>query len=177
MIPRVGMRVGGAAIGSLRTRAASRAALAAAALSLLSCNTFRRSGPDALPEFNPPRTVSVTIEYVQPAECVEGSPRCEDNVVFFGSWMQAGQEFFLRKQPGLWVWKGTANNVPVNYPPRDQPYLVRVYDPHQAGSPTEGVSAEHLKVGGEAITRFYSPGNGTMNLILVPFPGADSIWH
>ena len=79
--------------------------------------------------------------------------------MFFGSWMQAGQEFFLRKQPGLWVWKGTANNVPVNYPPRDQPYLVRVYDPHQAGSPTEGVTAEHLKVGGEAITRFYSPGN------------------
>jgi hypothetical protein len=141
------------------TLRASRLALVAAVLSLLSCNAFQRAGPDAAPTVNPPRLVPVTIEYTQVNECVAGSPRCEDNVVFFGSWMQAGQEFFLRKEPGRFVWKGTAPDVPVNFPPRGQPYFVRVYDPHVVGSPTEGVTAERLKVGGEAITRFYSPGN------------------
>jgi hypothetical protein len=140
-------------------RASRVALLSAAGLSVLSCNAFRKSGPDDAPAVNPPRSVSVTIEYTQVNECVAGSPRCEDNVVFFGSWMQAGQEFLLKKDPGRFVWKGTAIDVPVNFPPRGQPYLVRVYDPHVVGSPTEGVTAERLKVGGEAITRFYSPGN------------------
>jgi len=144
-----------------RARRVSRLALLAAGLSLLSCNAFRRSGPDEAPTVSPPRSVSVTIEYTQVNECVAGSPRCEDNVVFFGSWMQAGQEFFLKKDPGRFVWRGTATSVPVNFPPRGQPYFVRVYDPHLVGSPTEGVTAERLKVGGELITRFFSPGNAS----------------
>ncbi len=141
-------------------RASRVALLAAGGLSVLSCNAFRRSaGPEEAPAVNPPRSVSVTIEYTQVNECVAGSPRCEDNVVFFGSWMQPGQEFFLKKAPGRFIWKGLAVDVPVNFPPRGQPYFVRVYDPHVVGSPTEGVTAERLKIGGELITRFYSPGN------------------
>ena len=72
------------------------ALLGAAALNALSCNAFKRTaGPDAAPFPNPPGTAAVTIEYDQVPECVEGSPRCQDNVVFFGSWMQQGEEFFL----------------------------------------------------------------------------------
>ena len=138
------------------------ALLGAAALSTLSCNAFKRTaGPEDAPPVNPPGTVSVTIEYDQVPECVEGSPRCADNVVFFGSWMQQGEEFFLRKEPGRYIWRGTAVRVPVNFPPTpvSQPYLVRIYDPHIVGGPTEGVTADRLKVGGEALVRFYSPGN------------------
>jgi hypothetical protein len=136
------------------------ALLGAAALSALSCNAFKRTaGPEEAVPVNPPGTVSVTVEYDQVPECVAGSPRCEDNVVFFGSWMQPGEEFFLKKEPGRYVWRGTAPRVPVNFPPRGQPYLVRVYDPHIVSGPTEGVTADRLKVGGEALVRFYSPGN------------------
>ena len=143
-------------------RAARAALLAVAALGALSCNAFRRTaGPEEATPVNPPGTVSVTVEYEQIVECVEGSPRCSDNVVFFGSWMQAGEEFFLRKEPGRFVWRGTAPRVPVNFPPRGQPYLVRIYDPHIVGGPTGGITADRLKVGGELLTRFYSPGNSS----------------
>ena len=85
------------------------ALLGAVALSALCCNAFRRTaGPEDAPPVNPPGTASVTIEYEQIVECVAGSPRCSDNVVFFGSWMQAGEEFFLKKEPGRFVWRGTA---------------------------------------------------------------------
>jgi hypothetical protein len=134
--------------------------LAAGLLGSLSCNAFRRTaGPDDAPPVSPPRTVSVTVEYEQIVECVPGSPRCEDNVVFFGSWMQIGEEFFLRKEPGRYVWRGTARRVPVNFPPTGEPFLVRIYDPHIVGGPTGGITADRLKVGGEALRRFYSPGN------------------
>jgi len=138
-----------------------RAALAAfAALTALSCNAFRRTaGPDEFAQVSPPGTVAVTVEYDQVVECVEGSPRCADNVVFFGSWMVPGEEFFLKKEPGRYIWRGTANRVPVNFPPRGEPYLVRIFDPHIVGGPTGGITADRLKVGGELLTRFYSPGN------------------
>ena len=59
--------------------------LGVAVLSTLSCNAFKRTaGPDEAPFPNPPGTASVTVEYDQVPECVEGSPRCADNVVFFG---------------------------------------------------------------------------------------------
>jgi hypothetical protein len=133
---------------------------AAALLTTLSCNAFRRAaGPDDAPPVNPPATVSVTVEYDQVVECVAGSPRCEDLVVFFGSWMTPGQEFFLKKEPGRYVWRGTATTVPVNFPPRGEPFLVRIYDPHIVGGPTGGMTADRLKVGGEKLVRFYSPGN------------------
>ncbi len=149
-----------AAFSGVRGRPGRALLLAGAALSALSCNAFRRAaGPEDAPPVNPPATATVTVEYEQIVECVEGSPRCADNVVFFGSWMQPGEEFFLKKEPQRYVWRGTATRVPVNYPPRGQPYFVRVYDPHIVGGPTEGITADRLKVGGELLTRFYSPGN------------------
>jgi hypothetical protein len=137
----------------------ARAAVAVlAALTALSCNAFRRSGPDAPTEVVPPLLVDVVIEYRQPNECVDGSPRCLDNVSFFGNWMRPGEEFFLTPDAGRFIWRGVARRVPVNFPPRDNPHFVRVYDPHMVGSPTQGASAERLKVGGESITRFFAPG-------------------
>jgi len=153
-------------MGRSRRRPVSRTSirrlglLAALAVGTLSCNAFKRTaGPDQAAIVNPPNTTAVTVEYDQVPECVEGSPRCVDNVVFFGSWMQPGEEFFLTKEPGRYIWRGTATRVPVNFPPRGDPYLVRIYDPHIVGGPTGGITADRLKVGGEKITQFYSPGN------------------
>ena len=131
----------------------------AACLLAAACDDYHLDGPVDPEPLAPPRTVSVTVEYLQPNECVEGSPRCEDNVVFFGSWMPPGQEFFLRKQPGRFLWRGVATNVPVNFPPRGNPHAVVIYDPYLVGTATQGLTAERLKVGGEAITRFDNPGN------------------
>lgn len=131
-----------------------RAAVALVALGLVSCNAFRRAGPEEPDPVNPPRLVRVTIEYRQINECVAGSPRCDDDVVFAASWMQSGFTITLRPEPGRFVWRGTADAVPVNYPPRDEPYLVQVYDPHIVGGPTQGFTASRLKIGGEAVQRF-----------------------
>ena len=130
------------------------------------CDDLRIEGPQDPAAVLPPRLVSVTIEYLQPNECVEGSPRCDDPVVFFGSWMQEGQEFLLRPEPGRFVWRGVATGVPVNFPPRGAPHAVRVYDPHMVGSPTQGVTAERLKVGGEGNLRRDNPG-GTREVGLI----------
>ena len=59
-----------------------------------------------------------------------------------------------RQTPGALHLAGVAHNVPVNFPPRDQPYLVRVSTPTCGTTPTGGVTAERLRVGGEALTRF-----------------------
>ena len=136
----------------------TKLAVLLAAVLAASCDDYHIDGPTFPEPVSPPRLVSLTVEYLQPNECVEGSPRCDDPVVFFGSWMEAGQEFLLRKEPGRFVWRGTAFNVPVNFPPRGPAHAVRVYDPHMVGSLTEGVTAERLKVGGEAITVRDNPG-------------------
>ena len=133
--------------------------LLAACLLATACDDYRLDGPVDPEPLSPPRTVSVTVEYLQPNGCVEGSPRCDDNVAFFGSWMRPGEEFFLRPQPGRFLWRGTATNVPVNFPPRGQPHAVVIYDPYLVGTPTAGLTAARLKVGGEAISRIDSPGN------------------
>ena len=133
--------------------------LLAACLFAAACDDYHLDGPVDPEPLSPPRTVSVTVEYLQPNGCVEGSPRCEDNVVFFGSWMRPGEEFFLQPQAGRFLWRGTATNVPVNFPPRGQPHAVVIYDPYLVGTPTAGLTAARLKVGGEAISRIDSPGN------------------
>jgi len=111
-------------------------------------------GPDpvALPRF-----VSVTIEYRQPS-CFNVSASCDGSVFFWGSWMRPGNEFALRPQPGGFLWTGTATGVPVNFPPRDQPYLVRIFDPYLLETSTIGFTASRLRVGGQAIVWFDSPG-------------------
>jgi hypothetical protein len=52
-------------------------------------------------------------------------------------------------------------NVPVNFPPREQPYLVRVFDPHIVESATGGVTALRLIVGGQTISFFDQPGTAS----------------
>jgi hypothetical protein len=127
-------------------------------LAVSACDDYHLDGPVDPEPLNPPRLVSVTVEYLQPNGCVEGSPRCDDPVVFFASWMETGTEFLLRKEPGRFVWRGTATGVPVNFPPRGPAHAVRVYDPHLVGTMTEGVTAERLKIGGEAISVRDNPG-------------------
>lgn len=112
-------------------------------------------GPEPVPL---PRLVSVKVEYRQPNACFNVVNSCTNPVVFFGSWMRPGGELTLRQTPGTYVWTGTVTNVPVNFPPRDQPYLVRVFDPHLIETETGGVTASRLVVGGQAITYFDQPG-------------------
>ena len=124
---------------------------------LASCNTFRLApGPDEAAPLNPPRLVSITIEYRQSAHCEGPAERCEDPVVFFSSWQRppavGNNGIILTRDPGGFVWRGRAFNVPVNFPPRDDPHAVRVIDPHLYGGATQGATAERLKVGGQILT-------------------------
>jgi hypothetical protein len=138
-----------------------QAAAACLALAAAGCDRYHVEGPEGPEPFEPPRVVSVTVEYTQVHGCWEpGHPSCNDNVVFFGNWMRPGEAFFLRPEPGRFVWRGVASGVPVNYPPRAEPHLVYVYDPYLAASPTGGVTAARLKIGGESLVRIDDPGTG-----------------
>jgi hypothetical protein len=135
--------------------------LSALALSGLgaACYDFHLEGPEDPAPVTTPRLVTVSVEYRQPRGCInESSSTCQEPVVFFGSWMRDGAEFALTPVPGTFVWRGVARNVPVNYPPKDQPYLVRVFDPFLRDSPTGGISGERLRVGNELLVKFDSAG-------------------
>jgi hypothetical protein len=115
-------------------------------------------GPEPLPGT---RTVSVRIEYRQPANCANlDRSNCIDPVFFLGSWMHPNQneEVILTAVPGSYVWAGTATGVPVNWPPTDQPHYVRVYDPHLKNTPNAGVTGARLTLGGQALTQYDKPG-------------------
>jgi len=113
-------------------------------------------GPSPLPA---PTVANVTVEYRQPNGCANTTPLgCDNLVVFFGSWMHPGQEIFLTPDPGSHVWTGIAQGVPVNWPPVDAPHLVRVFDPHLVDTPTGGVTAARLLLGGQLLTDYDSPG-------------------
>ncbi len=122
------------------------------------CLEITKSVTEGPPPVPSPRLVSVRVEYRQPNGCVNVSNPCNTRVVFFGSWMQPGGEVLLSESPGTYAWTGTIPNVPVNFPPREQPYLVRVFDPHLTETPTGGVTASRLVVGGQMITFFDQPG-------------------
>jgi hypothetical protein len=115
-------------------------------------------GPEDPPEVNPPHTVEVTVEYRQPNGCLNTPDRCDDLVVFFGSWMRNGDALYMQRDPSSHVWRVRARGVPVNFPPRDEPYLVRVFDPHLVQSDTGGVTASRLEVGDEALVHFFDAG-------------------
>jgi hypothetical protein len=119
--------------------------------------------------------VSVIIEYRQPEECLNLPEKCNDRVVFFPSWARNPSEFFLTAQPDGRVHSGVAHNVPVNYPPRDGPYRVRIFDPHLVGSLTEGFTAERLRVGRELITRI--DGSGGRNETGLVYVDAQGFGH
>jgi hypothetical protein len=124
----------------------------------IGCLEITKSVTEGPPPVASPRLVSVSVEYRQPNGCVNVTNPCNTRVVFFGSWMQPGGEVLLNQSPGTYVWTGIVPNVPVNFPPREQPYLVRVFDPHLTETPTGGVTASRLTVGGQIITFFDQPG-------------------
>ena len=132
-------------------------ALIALALALGGCYDFHVEGPEDPDPINPPRLVSVTVEYRQPNGCLNAAEHCNDAVVFFGSWMPAiGVP--LQKDPDGLVWRGRIDSVPVNFPPRDEPYTVRIFDPHLFFSATRGITANHLTVGQQKLVRFREAG-------------------
>jgi hypothetical protein len=140
------------------TSCARPLALLALAFSLAACD-FQPDplpGPSALP---PGRFADVRIEYRQPNGCENADAvHCEDLVWFFGSWMHPGEEVPLERVPGSFAWAGVARGVPVNWPPVESPHLVRVFDPHLVDTPTQGVTAARLVVGGQAISQYDQAG-------------------
>src|SRR5437899_6049116 len=118
--------------GSMKKLTRRGAVALVAALAFLgdACLEITKSVTEGPPPLPSPRLVSVRVEYRQPNGCVNVSNPCNTRVVFFGSWMQPGGEVLLSESPGTYTWTGTAPNVPVNFPPRVQPYLVLVLDPH-----------------------------------------------
>ncbi|MBN2369956.1 MAG: hypothetical protein JXO72_05665, partial [Vicinamibacteria bacterium] len=121
------------------------------ALSLAGCYEFHLVGPEDPPTISPPEIVSVEISYRQPDACEGRGRACEGNVVFYGSWMRNGAEFSLAADATNRVWRGTAYGVPVNYPPRDAPYSVHVYDPFLSQTSSRGMAGERITVGGEKL--------------------------
>jgi len=127
--------------------------LALAAGLLSSCYDFHLQGPED-PSPVGPRLVRVTVEYRQPQGCLNVPSSCDEMVWFSASWMVEGGQFRLRRDPTGYIWRGVAEAVPVNFPPRDQAHTVRVYDPHLVGNPSGGITAERLTVGGQLLTYF-----------------------
>ena len=128
-------------------------------LTSLLAGCFQQIGPEDPSPIELPNRVTVTVEYRQPPNfCSDPNRQCGAPVWFWGSWMPAGGEIVLTQIGGTFVWTGRVSGVPVNFPPRDEPYLVRVYDPYLNQTPTEGGTAERLQVGGQVVTKFIEPG-------------------
>jgi len=143
---------------------ASKVLLAGALISV-ACLDFHKTVPEGPSPVDRPMLVDVTVEYRQPNQCF-ASDRCDDNVVFFASWLpmqldpqgrQTGGYMFLTRA-SAYVWRGVAQKVPVNYPPKDDPHVVAIYDPHLRDTVTGGVTAARLIVGKQNLTGFINAG-------------------
>lgn len=127
------------------------------ALLLPSCYDFHRVGPEDPPALQAPATVTIQVVYNQPAACPNRSLACDGPVTFQASWMNPGS--YINLQPGGGhAWSATVPGVPVNWP-GPEPYRVYAVDPFLRETPTSGVSADRLVVGGERIVKFDNPGN------------------
>jgi len=134
-----------------------RLALVAVGAAVVGCDMQPDPPPGPTP-VGPARFVNVTVQYRQPTECINASGECGNAVVFLGSWMNPGQEVYLSRDPGSHVWTGVAPGVPVNWPPLEEPHLVRVFDPYLFGTDTNGVTAARLLVGGQILQDYDQPG-------------------
>lgn len=137
-------------------------ALVLAAMLAPACYSFHTPGPEDPSPVELPRTVSVTVQYRQPNGCINADrSRCEEPVAFFATWMRPGGEFRLTPDPGgSHVWTGTAYSVPVNFPPRDNAYEVRIVDPYLQETPgAVRYTAQRLIVGGETVEHIEHPSN------------------
>lgn len=142
----------------MQRRLTFRRGLLLAVAGTLGCYDFHLTGPEDPPQLPATKLVNVVVEYRQPAGCVNVAERCDDPIVFFGSWMRAGGEFRLQRDATGFLWRGTALGVPVNFPPTDEPYLVRIYDPHVVATTTSGFTASRLRVGSELLVSVDSAG-------------------
>lgn len=118
------------------------------------CYDFHLTGPEDPETVTTPGYVSVAVEYRQPNGCLNTTTPCGEAVVFFGSWMPAGAEITLVRDQGSLIWRGVARSVPVNWPPRDAPYAVRIFDPYLRESESRGWSSDRIVVGGESLVRW-----------------------
>ncbi len=132
--------------------------LALATLVILSASCLDPGGPEDPSPIPYPTLVSVRSEYRQPSGCLNVVTPCDGPVRFLASWMPPGTYINLSQTAGTFVWTGSAANVPANYPPIDQPYLVRVADPYLRDYQTQGATADRLQVGGQTLTKFYEYG-------------------
>ncbi len=128
----------------------------ALALALPACYDFHFVGPEDPPPLKAPATVAVTISYLQPVGCVNTGSPCGGPVTFQASWMPLGTYINLQ-QTANHTWTATIPDVPVNFPGTD-PYRVYAVDPFLFESPTSGVSAERLTIGGQQIKKFENQG-------------------
>jgi hypothetical protein len=154
---------------------ALRSALLVPLALLSSC--LHQEGPEDPSPVVYPSLVSVRIEYRQPSGCVDTAVGCDQGPVRFeASWMSPqGTHVLLTRMPGTFIWNGTVTNVPANFPPTDQPYLVRIIDPYLKDTPTGGVTADRLQVGGQLITRFYEYGTPAESGLI--FIDAQGVGH
>ena len=134
-------------------------AIIAVALALTGCPDLHLEGPEDPSPLPIPERATVTIEYEQPPGCISPTVNCEDLVVFLGSWMPPGGQIFLTPDGQRRFWTARIDGVPVNYPPRGDPYEVRVYDPHLQESSTFRYTGRRLRVGSETLTQIRRPGS------------------
>jgi hypothetical protein len=139
----------------LRSRALPFALLVA---NVLSASCLHQEGPEDPSPIEAPAVVSVRVEYRQPNGCLNTGSDCNGPVTFFASWLPPGAYVVLSPSPNGFVWTGTIPNVPVNFPPADNPYLVRVGDPFLRDQQTAGATADRLKIGGQVLTKFLDYG-------------------
>ena len=119
------------------------------AVGLVACSA--EEIPDSPVAVEVPSRVTVTVEYRQPNSCQNVLTDCSGDVVFYGSWMRPGATVVLEAAPGSFVWAATVSGVPVNFPPNDEPYFVRVYDPFLRETGSQGVAGRRIELGGQAM--------------------------
>jgi hypothetical protein len=156
--------------------AVRRLALLLLALASVACPDFQPDPPAGpTPITGGQRFATITVEYRQPQVCANTAARCQDSVVFFASWMGSGDQVVLATPAGPTFWTGVVRNVPVNWPPTDEPHRVRVYDPHLQNTDTNGVTAARLVVGSQSIYFFDNAGTPKENGLI--YVDDDGIGH
>lgn len=126
---------------------------------LSACYDFHTVGPEDPAPLKLPVTVSVSVVYQRPASCVLPGTRCDGPVTFQASWMRPGTYINL-EETATHTWSATIPDVPVNFP-GIEPYRVYAVDPYLLDTPTAGVSADRLIIGGERIIKFANAGGAS----------------
>jgi hypothetical protein len=115
----------------------------------------------------------VRNEYRQPNGFLNTASDCGGPVTFFASWLPEKAYIVLSQTPGTFIWTGTAANVPANFPPAGEPYVVRVGDPFLRDYQTAGATADRLRVGGQILAKFLDYGTeNERGLIYIDAQGA-----